>query len=184
MAAFIQSQDRYSRKGLNAAILRRLVQYEPETGQFIRLAAPKRGAGKRFGKPAAQWRNENGYVLISLGRRWRFRAHQLAWLYMTGEWPSGDIDHVDGDRANTKWANLRAATRSQNLANSCLKTTNTSGIKGVSWDTKRGLWRSQISNQGRRHFLGRYASKDEAAAAYECAARKLYGEFARMARAA
>lgn len=178
-----QAQPNSDRKGLTAEILRTLVCYDPETGQFTRLAAPSRAAGKRAGTLAAPYRNSNGYTLISLGRRWRCRAHHLAWLYMTGEWPILDIDHINGIRSDNRWANLRAATRSQNLQNAGIRSDNTSGVKGVCFDKARQKWLAQIAVGGRRMVLGRFVSKDDAARAYSEAASRFFGDFARAAAA-
>jgi hypothetical protein len=97
---------------------------------------------------------------------------------MTGEWPTILVDHKDRDRANDIWLNLRLATESQNRANSKCKSQ--FGMKGVVPPTKgqRG-WRSQISINGKTKFLGRYATIEEAAAAYANAAAEAFGEFAR-----
>src|SRR5689334_23137294 len=102
MTARTQTHDRVSRKGLTAVRLRELLRYDPGTGTFFRLAAPTREAGKAFNRPAAPYLHSNGYVVISLGRVWRVRAHQLAWLYMTGEWPEHDIDHINGIRTDNR----------------------------------------------------------------------------------
>jgi hypothetical protein len=181
MTDYNQARDRNSRKGLTAEILRTLVRYVPETGEFIRIAAPTRSAGKLLNKPAKAYINDNGYALISLGRVWRFRAHQLAWLYMTGEWPSGDIDHKNDIRHDNRWENLRAATRSQNIGNARIPHDSLSGVKGATWDKNRGKWLSQIVFQGRHIYLGRFDTKEEAGAAYDRAALKYFGEFARAA---
>ena len=181
MTANYQAHRRFSRKGLTAALLRVCLRYDPETGAFIRLSAPKRAAGRALNAPATPSLNDNGYAFISLGRHWRFRAHQLAWLYMTGEWPEADIDHINGDRADNRWANLRAATRRQNLQNTGIRKSNTSGLKGVSYDASRGKWKAQMRLPGVARFIGRFDTKEEASAAYNAFAEAHFGEFVRVA---
>ena len=159
---------------LTAARLRELLNYDSETGIFTQLGRPRirRGA-------VAGGINSNGYVLLSVESR-RYRAQRLAWLYMTGEWPPNDVDHRDGDRTNNRWTNLRAATRSQNLANQRRRRDNRSGLKGVSFDAERGLWRAQIAKDEKRIFLGRFRTKEEAAVVYARKAVEMFGAFARM----
>jgi hypothetical protein len=108
----------------------------------------------------------------------QYRAHQLAWLYMTGKrWPRV-IDHRDRNPSNNRWDNLRRATVSQNNANRRRHRNNACGFKGVT-RTEWGRWRASIYKDGRKHHLGIFATPEEAHAAYMAAARRLFGEFAR-----
>lgn len=173
------------RKRISLDELKEFVRYEPETGIFIRLSAPRPQAAHYIGKPAGYIKpgshaDGGGYVLMSIDGR-VYRAHQLAWLYMTGEWPSGDIDHKNDIRHDNRWENLRAATRSQNIGNARIPHDSLSGVKGATWDKNRGKWLSQIVFQGRHIYLGRFDTKEEAGAAYDRAALKYFGEFARAA---
>ncbi len=87
------------------------------------------------------------------------------------------VDHINGDGTDNRRANLRAATHAQNMRNRKKHKNNTSGFKGVS--PMRGKWRAQIRFEGRKHHLGIFDSPEEAAEAYDEAARRLHGEFAR-----
>lgn len=109
-----------------------------------------------------------------------YKAHRLAWLYVYGAWPRLHIDHIDGNGSNNAIANLREATRSENMRNCGLRKHSTSGVKGVFWDAGVKKWRASINANGRRHYLGIYEDKEDAAAAYASAARRLHGEFARL----
>jgi hypothetical protein len=101
---------------------------------------------------------------------------------MTGEWPTHEIDHRDTDGWNQKWENLREATRSQNQANTGRYKSNTSGKKCVyPCGSKSHPWRVQIQKDKRRISLGRFATKEEAHAAYLRAAAEFHGEFVRAA---
>jgi hypothetical protein len=91
---------------------------------------------------------------------------------------SGEIDHRNGIHLDCRRSNLRAATPVQNRQNIGLSKKNTSGVKGVSWDGRRGLWWAEVKAYGRRHRLGRFAVLEQAKAAVMEARTRLHGEFA------
>lgn len=156
--------------------IRTSLAYDPDTGIFTwRIRRGCRGAGKEAG-----CLRKDGYRIIGVYFT-EFLAHRLAWFFVNGTWPDGEIDHINCDPSDNRIANLRLATRSQNQQNVPLTRANTSGYKGVIWDASRQLWRAEICVQYKRHYLGRFASKDEAYAAYAEACEKLHGEFARAA---
>jgi HNH endonuclease len=158
--------------------LKELLTYDPCTGLFTRRVTINNGCGHRTkaGDIAGNFlSHERGYVYITIDKR-RYSAHQLAWLYMTGEWPTIGVDHWDRNEANNRWDNLRLASVSMNRANTTMPITNTSGAKGVHPSNRLGKpWRACI--QGR--YLGLFATVEEAKAAYDEAARELYKEFYR-----
>jgi hypothetical protein len=86
---------------------------------------------------------------------------------VTGEFPPNDIDHINGNRNDNRWANLRGVERSINMKNCARRSDNTSGFTGVTWDGYRKKWRSTIFVDGRKHQLGRHDDFETA-----CAARK------------
>lgn len=90
-----------------------------------------------------------------------------------------DVDHIDGDRLNNRRANLRAATRSQNMHNTGVSKRNRSGFKGVSWDSRRRCWLACVNSNKVPHRLGCFDTPEEAHAAYVSATIRLHGEFAR-----
>jgi len=89
-------------------------------------------------------------------------------------------EHRDNNGLNNSRSNLRPATQSENIRNSKLYSTNTSGFKGVSQVKKTGKWRAMICANHRNKFLGSFSDKEDAARAYNEAALKYYGEFARF----
>lgn len=96
-----------------------------------------------------------------------------------GPIPEGyEVDHIDGNKLNNQRANLRLATRQQNVANRNGRGAATSQYKGVSWDAKNKNWRASIRANYKSENLGRYASEEQAARAYDKAAREHFGEFA------
>lgn len=158
---------------LTAARVRELFHYEPETGLFTRLIA-KTGRGAAAGDVAGSL-NRTGYIIIGVDGG-LFRAHRLAWLYMTGEWPVEHIDHIDGVRNNNRWSNLRDLGRSMNAQNqrSPHKTNQSSGLVGVSWNAKCCNWKAYITVNCERRHLGYFKTPDEAHAAYVDAKRRMH----------
>jgi hypothetical protein len=156
--------------------LREILSYNAETGQFTWL---KNGGPRRIGDVAGCV-DKRGYVSISVDKAviW---GHQLAYLYQTGEWWTGHIDHIDGEPSNNRWANLRPATASQNQANAKRSKNNKSGFKGVSLFKRTGRWHAQITVNRRNIHLGYFDTAEAAHAAYCAAASKHFGEFARAA---
>lgn len=146
--------------------------YDPATGAFTHKARLRLPAG-----PAGAT-NDDGYRIICVNYR-RCRAHQLAWLLTHGEWPDRDIDHINGDRADNRLANLRLATRTENNANARVHSQSRSGLKGVSYHRTHRKWFARIKKHGRSIFLGYFDSPDAAHAAYVAAAPGVHGAFAR-----
>ena len=156
------------RADLTAEEVRAVLQYDPETGHFTKN-------GTRVG-----FVTEPGYVALTFGRGRKYLAHRLAWLFIHGEWPALQVDHVNGDRADNRLSNLRLATRHENEQNRGRTSANTSGFKGVFWDKSRGKWLAAIGTGGRLKNLGRFATPQEAYSVYCAAAARLHGSFARV----
>jgi HNH endonuclease/AP2 domain len=158
-----------------------VVCYSPESGTFVwkdresNKCFTSRFSGKEAGRV-----NEIGYRVISINNR-IYLAHRLAFLLMTGDYPKDRVDHINGDRSDNRWANLRECSHAQNLANTGLWKSNSSGIKGVCWDKSRNKWQSKIKVNGKMLHLGRYDNKEDAARAVSEAYDKIYGEYARAA---
>ncbi len=138
-------------KRLTQEHLKELFEYDKDTGAF-KL--------KEAGKVSAQ-----GYVVIWIEGK-KYLAHRLTFLYMTGELPEHHVDHINHDRSDNRWCNLREVTNAENLKNLKKLSRNTSGITGVSFLKNTGKWRAQISTQKIVH-LGTFTSKEDAARAYE-----------------
>jgi hypothetical protein len=156
--------------------LKESLTYDPVTGQFIWLA-PSKFSNIKPGSIAGSLKHD-GYVQVKV-RGKRYYAHRLAWLYMSGEFPKNFIDHIDGNKANNSWINLREATNAQNQRNSKMNVKNTSGVKGVSWHKKSHKWQAHIGlEDGRNKNLGSFNSIEEAKKVVEEYRSKLHGEFA------
>lgn len=158
---------------LTADRLRELLDYDPETGLFTRkIVRTSRGTG---------WPDKMGYLYIMVDAK-THSVHRLAWLYMTGEWPMHEIDHIDGDKANNRFANLRDIPRSANMQNEVrARITSTSGYAGVSFRKDRGKWIATIRTGPRGKIksrrLGSFDSAEEAHLAYLEAKRKEHPGF-------
>lgn len=162
--------------------LREALSYDPETGKLTWLAGAGKRGGKRNAGDVAGSHHSMGYVQVSLDGESKF-AHRVAWALHTGEWPSVEIDHRDGDRSNNSWVNLREASHAENMQNRSKHRNNTSGYTGVSYDRESRRWAAQIRYDGKRHRLGRFANKVDAHAAYLVAKAQLH-EFQPRPRAA
>jgi len=147
--------------------LKSMVSYDPETGEFKRLYS--RGSSKRGSILGSL--THYGYLTIRVDGK-LYYSHRLAWLYMTGELPTEQIDHENGLRSDNRWENLRAVSHHENHKNNGLYKNNTSGRTGVSWCSSRGKWQAAIMVSGKTKVLGRFDSFDEAVLAREKAEKK------------
>jgi hypothetical protein len=145
--------------------VRALLDYDPCTGIF-RWAVTRTGkasAGRVAGKV-----NSHGYRQISIRGR-LYAAHRLAFVWMTGVWPTAQVDHRDGQRDHNAWHNLRLASAVENGQNRKAQVNSRSGHVGVSYIASRRRYLAQIQHGGRRRTLGWFRTAEEAAAAYRAA---------------
>ena len=156
---------------LTADRLREVLTYDPATGEFRwRIPRPACRPGDICGR-VGKW----GYREIGVDGT-LYKACRLAVLYMTGSFPSGDVDHEDRRRDNDAWHNLRPCTRRQNMANSPAR----KGIKGISWDSRRNRWFAQARIAGQKKNLGRHICLGTAISVHRKAVISDAGEFARF----
>lgn len=169
---------------LTADFVRSILDYDQMNGQFTwrrRDDVPQTWNTKFAGKGAGG-ASGHGYRTLRI-KNVSYYLHRLAFLHMTGRWPIG-IDHINGDKSDNRWANLREAAQFQNQANSTRPSRNKTGRIGVSWDKKNNRWRADIRVRGKSMNLGRYGTFEEAVAAREAAESHHQGEFAYAQRAA
>jgi HNH endonuclease len=157
---------------VTAEEFRRLLRYDPETGEFMWIVERRSGvpAHKRAGSI-----HKKGYVHIVVNGR-SHRAHRLAWLYMTGAWPREQIDHRNGVRSDNRWDNLRDATQSVNQQNRTrAMRTNGTGLLGA---FRNGdLFCSKIRIDGKQRYLGTFRTAEAAHQVYMAAKRQLHEGF-------
>lgn len=101
-------------------------------------------------------------------------------LIMSAKGREQSVDHINGDGLDNRRANLRICTIGENNANRAMQKRNAAGYKGVSFDNRAGRWHARITKDGKVYSLGLFGSKEEAAAAYDKAAKILHGQFARI----
>lgn len=143
--------------------LMELLTYDPLTGEF-RWKSTCGIAGSR----------DTAYCQIRVDGG-RYYAHRLAFLYMTGNFPNGLVDHINRNRRDNRWANLREASYSQNAVNTVTHSTRSSP-KGVR-RTKYGRFQARIKVSGKNIYIGNFADPESASAAYRKASVDAFGEF-------
>lgn len=148
--------------------LRRRLKYDRKSGLFT-----WRNNGR-----AAGCKDSYGYTIIKLGKK-TYKAHRLAFLYVTGSMPEADVDRIDMDRGNNRWSNLRSVSRLHNNVNIKSAKGSSSRFLGVHFMSSRNCWTSRIRLRSGRKFLGYFADEVEAAKAYHFAAKAEYGDHAR-----
>lgn len=162
--------------------LKALLTYDAATGEFVWRKREGDSIGNRRWNPRfagrAAGRVRHGYIVIRIGDK-EYAAHRLAWLFCFGEFPSGELDHIDGNPSNNRVANLRPATRSQQIANTRRSVRNSSGFKGVRWSSEKRRWQATIVCDRKFRHLGYYESPRAAHEAYVQAAQALFGAYAR-----
>lgn len=171
---------------LDASVLRSVIDYNPDTGAMTWRARPssmfvagrysaeraaKTWNAKCAGKPALASPTANGYLHGAINDI-SCLAHRVAWKIVTGTDPD-DVDHINGDRTDNRFANLRDCSRSDNMRNRGLSRNNKSGTHGVWQEAKTGKWCAQIEHDGLVSDLGRHDTYDEARLARKAAERSL-----------
>lgn len=134
--------------------LKELFTYCQESGKLKRLK----------NKRVACTMQTAGYIQVHVDKK-LYLAQRLIFLYMNGEWPNGDVDHINHNRSDNRLSNLRIVSRSVNLRNARLSSRNSSGKIGVSFNTNSGKWVAIGSQNGIRKFLGYFETIDLAIAA-------------------
>jgi len=110
-----------------------------------------------------------------------YQAHRVVWLLHTGQWPSADMDHINGDCLDNRVCNLRSVEHSENQKNLKRAHTNKSGVTGVCWDNRRNKWRAEIRVIGKKVHLISSDNFDDAVEARK-AAEAIYGFHANHGR--
>lgn len=145
--------------------LKEYLSYDAETGKFTWIKKPSIGVS--IGDEAGG-KSLNGYVQICLHGK-SYYAHRLAYLFMEGRWPKNILDHVDGDKTNNTWVNIRESTKSGNAQN--MRATKSTGAHYFKRD---GRWMSSICKDGKKYHLGYYDTQEEAHQAYVMAKKELH----------
>lgn len=148
--------------GLNMENFDRLA-YDPETGVFIWKYSHANNV--RDGDIAGHL-NKKGYFEIGYNNKF-YRAHRIAWFIFYGEWPAGNIDHINGIRSDNRIENLRDVTNAVNAQNQHkARSNNKIGLLGVHWNKRAKKWQSTICIDGKNVYIGVFSDKNKAYEAY------------------
>lgn len=184
---------------IDVATLRLLLRYDPETGDLYWLPRDSSWFGPTRFKTAQQvcnWWNGRFAGTRALAAKGfhgclagnllgkSCYAHRAAWALHAGVWPSEEIDHINGDRADNRIVNLRAVSHAVNMTNKKLYASNKSGAHGVAWHPTKRRWAAYITISGKRKQIGMFASCDEAIAARRARERVTNAFHANHGRAA
>jgi hypothetical protein len=151
---------------LTQAELHSILHYDYLTGLFTRFKGHK----------ICGYMEKKGYIAICVKTK-TYKAHRLAWLYVYGEMPKNQIDHINGIKDDNRIDNLREATASENMFNRLKFKNSKSPIKGISFHIGQQKWTAKIQLNKKRLWLGSYNTFEEAAVAYKNAAIELHGNF-------
>ena len=143
------------------------LRYEPTTGKIYR----------KDGVRPLGWNDAYGYTLVYVDKKY-YTAHRLAFILMGHPLPT-QVDHINGDKSDNRWCNLRPSTHATNQFNKGKQARNKSGYKGVTWDKNAKKWKSQIGIDGRVIFLGYFDCPKAAHESYKVGAKKYHGDFRR-----
>lgn len=144
-----------------------LLSYNPETGEMFWKV--NRNSRVRKGMKAGSL-VKSGYLVLGIDRK-VYQLHRVAWLLHTGQWPKGQIDHVNHIRIDNRFSNFREVSQKENQKNKSKFKNNTSGHTGV-YPTRVGNWIVRIYSQGKHHNLGTFASIQDAIKARDDAKAK------------
>jgi len=139
-------------------------EYDPLTGFFKRK-------NRKNAKFPAGTLQPHGYIKIHFEKK-QYYAHRLAWIYFYGEFPTKEIDHINGNKSDNRISNLRHVSRSENAQNMKTHLDNSSGLKGVCFF--QGKWIAQICINNKKQVIGKFESKEEASNAYKLIAKKIH----------
>lgn len=156
--------------------LRKLFLYDPESGILRWRVSP----AYHIPVGAVAGSESHGYLNVSIALV-SHPVHVIAWAVHKGEWPSGFLDHINGDRSDNKIANLRVVTQAQNTWNRKISKRNSSGVTGVKFRKDAQKWVADILHNGEHQFLGYFEDFESAKQARLARERELRGEFMRIA---
>jgi hypothetical protein len=160
MTTETQAPDDLAERGLTIAEARKWFRYDPDAGALYWAIRSSNAA--RMDRPAGKL--ERGYWSVMVNGR-LYRAHRIIWAMHYGEWPDGQVDHINHIRADNRIENLRVVPHLDNHRNMSLFKNNTTGIPGVRFDVRYGSWTARITVNYKQINLGSYKTKEEAIAA-------------------
>jgi|WetSurSiteA1Bulk_404760.scaffolds.fasta_scaffold70483_2 hypothetical protein len=159
---------------ISQEMLKARLHYNPDTGDWTWVEHP--WFKSYAGRPVAGNRDKDGYARVSINDK-NVKLHRLAFLFMLGEMPPAEVDHINGDKTDNRWCNLRLAERAQNGQNIRDSGRNTSGIIGVNWNNHEQKWQVRVMAFGTRHSGGYFSDINAAIAKRDQMVKELHAEF-------
>jgi hypothetical protein len=176
-------------RNITASVLAEVFDYDANTGalrwrhrpasHFANLHGQRIFNAQHAGR-VASWTSSNGYLNCRFkfaGREFTVGVHRIAFCLQTGRWPTDEVDHIDGNKANNVWANLREATRQQNARNSSLRDDNEVGLKWVKKEKRTGRFVARATVGGEHVHFGTFDTPDEAHQRAKQSLSGVYREF-------
>ncbi|MGY6156645.1 HNH endonuclease [Paraburkholderia graminis] len=158
---------------LTQETLQSVLHYDPVTGVFTYLS------GSRYKEPGqeAGYIKSQGYREIHVAGK-NYYAHRLAFLYMTGAFPLQYVDHINGEKLDNRWCNLRNASHAENMCNRRVSKNNSTGYRGVYLNKDTQKYSAYVNVDGHRHQLGKFDTAQEAGEVAALARKKYHGAYA------
>jgi hypothetical protein len=151
--------------------LKEVLRYDPVAGMWTWLV--DKSQRTKVGMRAGGF--DKGYLRISVDGE-RFKSCRLAFLYVNGKFPDGEVDHINRDKSDDRWTNLRVVTKAQNGHNRKAPSTNTSGHRGVHFQKTTQKWIAYLTVNGKRIHLGSFVFYQKAVATRLEAEKTYFGE--------
>lgn len=166
-------------RAVDVEYLKSRLSYDPASGCIFWLPRPQTHFknNRAYQAWVARFQNKQGFTAIK-GKGYKvgklddqtLLAHRVAWALHYGEWPDGEIDHINGNPADNRIVNLRVVTPKENARNKRIDARNATGTPGVYWHKEAGKWCAGI---GKREKLGYFSDFDEAVKARKAAEQRL-----------
>ena len=162
-------------KNMNQSYLKTIFDYNPEDGLFRWKISPNRRipVGTIVGS-----KDKDGYIYTKIDGK-HYKLHRLVFVYMFDRMPSIFVDHINGQVNDNRLSNLRECDTFQNRHNSKLYSSNTSEIKGVSWQKDKKRWLARVRVNNKIVFLGYFTNKEDASIIVKKKREELHKDFTR-----
>lgn len=156
--------------------LKEYLLYDPTSGFLFWKKSKSRSifVGKEAGNLT-----QRGYKTFRFDKK-VYKTHRVCWFLYYGNWPKGEVDHINGLKDDNRISNLRDVSHRENMLNKKSQSGSTSKYKGVYWHKSNKKWRATLWNGSSKLHLGMFDCETSAALAYDEAAKQVFGEFARL----
>ena len=144
------------------AYVKKLFKYDRKTGELISRATRGRAKAGQSSKS----KDKDGYLVVGFNGK-LYRTHRVIWLYVHGEWPKNDCDHINRIKDDNRISNLRDITRAENKQNQTVTRLSKSGVKGVYWANCYQRWVAEIGHENKQIVIGQFKEKEDAIDAYK-----------------